>query len=154
VVAAFVIVGVYWHRQDLAIRIKSVFVRVPPKAAQTPPPSKRADAGAFVADAGWALSVLPECFSQKSKSTGPLKYVLANLPSGAHMLRPGATVDSADCHVTVSAATVVVTRGSDRLRVPPVARLYEGPGTVALLRGADDGFELRVYETVAAPSGS
>lgn len=152
--AAFAIVGIYWNREQLAIRIKSVFVPVPPKAAQTLPPSKRGNAGAFVADAGWALSVLPECFTQTSKSTGPLKYVLANLPSGAQMLRPGATVDSADCHVTVTTATVVVTRGSDRLRVPPVARLYQAPGSIALLRGSDDGFELRVYKTVAAPSGS
>lgn len=141
------IVGVYWNREQLAIRIKSVFVPVPPKAAQTPPPSKRTNSGAFIADAGWALSVLPECFTQTSKSTGPLKYVLADLPSGARMLRPGATVDSADCHVTVTADTVVVIRGSDRLRVPPVARLYEAPGSIALLRGAGDGFELRVYET-------
>jgi len=41
VLAAFVVVGVYWNREQLGIRIKSVFVKVPPKAAQTPPPSKR-----------------------------------------------------------------------------------------------------------------
>lgn len=140
------IVGVYWNREQLAIRIKSVFVPVPPKASQTQPPSKRGT-GAFIADAGWALSVLPECFTQTSKSNGPLKYVLANLPTGASMLRPGATVNSADCTVSVAGDTVVVTRGSDKLRVPPIARLYQAPGHLALLRGADDGFELRVYET-------
>lgn len=143
----------YWNREQLAIRIKSVFVRVPPKAAQTQPPSKR-EAGAFIADAGWALSVLPECFTQTSKSTGPLKYVLANLPAGSSMLRPGTTVNSADCTVSVTGDTVVVTRGSDKLRVPPIARLYQSPNRLALLRGADNGFELRVYATVAAPSGS
>ncbi|HKU68895.1 MAG TPA: hypothetical protein VJP85_14065 [Candidatus Baltobacteraceae bacterium] len=143
--------GFYAH-PEIAIKIKSVFVKVPPKAAQGGPPSKRANA-AFVADAGWALSVLPECFTQTSKSTGPLKYVLANLPAGASMLRPGASVESADCRVNVTADTVVVTRGFDRLRVPPIARLYQAAGHVALLRGADDGFELRVYETMAAPTG-
>jgi len=154
VLAAFVVVGVYWNRQQLAIRIKSVFVKVPPKAAQTPPPSKRHANGGFYADAGWALSVLPDCFTQTSKSTGPLKYVLANLPSGAQMLRPGASVSSGDCRVRVTSDTVVVARGTDRLRVPPVARLYEAPGAVALLRGGEGGFELRVYETIpgaAAP---
>jgi hypothetical protein len=154
VLAAFVIVGIYWNRQDLAIRIKSVFVKVPPKAAQTPPPSKRNPHGGFYADAGWALSVLPDCFAQTSKSTGPLKYVLANLPSGAQMLRPGASVNSGDCRVSVTADTVLVARGTDRLRVPPIARLYEAPGAVALLRGAQDGFELRVYQTMPAPTGS
>lgn len=143
--------GFYAH-PEIAIKIKSVFVRVPPKAAQAPPPSKR-ESSAFIADAGWALSVLPECFTQTSKSTGPLKYVLANLPSGASMLRPGATLSSADCRVKVTADSVVITRGPDRLSVPPIARLYQGPGSVALLRGSDDGFELRVYQTVAAPSG-
>lgn len=151
-VAAFVVVGFYAH-PDIAIKIKSVFVKVPPKAAQSEPPSKR-ESSAFVADAGWALSVLPDCFTQTSKSTGPLKYVLTNLPSGASMLRPGDRVVSADCKVAVTSDTVVVTRGADRLRVPPIARLYEAPGAVALLRGADDGFELRVYRTVAAPTGS
>ncbi len=151
-VAAFVIAGFYAN-PDIAIKIKSVFVKVPPKAAPSEAPSKRASS-AFVADAGWALSVLPECFTQTSKSTGPLNYVLANLPSGSSMLRPGASVDSADCHITVTSDTVVVTRGSDRLRVPPIARLYEAPGWVALLRGGGDGFELRVYRTVAAPTGS
>lgn len=136
----------YWNREQLAIRIKSVFVPVPPKAAQTQPPSKRRT-GAFIADAGWALSVLPECFTQTSKSTGPLEYVLANLPPASSMLRPGAAVNSADCAVSVTADTVVVTRGSDKLRVPPIARLYQAPGRLALLRGADNGFELRVYET-------
>lgn len=150
--AAFVAVGVYWNREQLAIRIKSVFVKVPQKAAQTPVPSKR-EASAFVADAGWALSVLPECFTQTSRSTGPLKYVLAQLPAGASMLRPGAHVDSGDCHVTVTPQSVVVTRGTDRLGVPPVARLYEAPGSIALLRGGVGGFELRVYHVLGAPRG-
>jgi hypothetical protein len=121
-------------------------VKVPPKAAQAPPPSKRV-AAAFVGDAPWALSALPECFTQQSKSNGPLKYVLAQLPTGAAMLRPGSVVDVADCRVAVTADTVLVTRGSDRLRVPPISRLYRAPGSLALLRGADDGFELRVYKT-------
>lgn len=138
--------GVYWNREQLAIRIKSVFVPVPPKAAQSERPSK-GGSPAFVGTAGWALSALPECFMQISKSTGPLQYVLVNLPSGASMLRPGVTVRSADCRVSVEADTVVVRRGSDKIRVPPIARLYQAPGTLALLRGADNGFELRVYET-------
>jgi hypothetical protein len=147
VLAAFVVVGVYWNREQLAIRIKSVFVPVPPKAAQTPPASKRAS-GAFVANAEWALSALPECFTQTEKVTGPPKYVLAQLPQGASMLRPGAVIDAADCHLTVTRESVVVTRGSDRLSVPPIARLYQVPGgSLALLRGAPGGYELRVYQT-------
>jgi hypothetical protein len=137
---------VYWNREQLAIRIKSVFVRVPPKAAPTEPPSN-GGSPAFVANAGWALSVLPECFTQTQKVTGPAKYVISQLPKGASMLHPGASVDVADCHVTVNGDTVLVTRGNDKIRIPPIARLYAAPGSLALLRGADDGLELRVYET-------
>jgi hypothetical protein len=146
VLAAFVAAGFYAH-PDIAIKIKSVFVKVPPKAAQTPPPSKRA-AGTFVANAGWALSALPECFTQIEKVTGPPKYVLARVPQGASMLRTGTVIDTADCRIAVTGNTVVITRGSDRLSVPPIARLYQVPdGSLALLRAADDGYELRVYQT-------
>lgn len=141
------VAGVYWNRQDLAIRIKSVFVKVSPKAAQSAPPSKRQTAAFTASDAPWALGTLPECFQETSKSTGPLKYVLAHLPHGAAMLRPGAVMDVADCHVEVAGEQVLVLRGSDRLRIPPPARLYRAPGSLALLRGADNGYELRVYRT-------
>jgi hypothetical protein len=154
VLAAFAAVGIYANRAQIAIKIKSVYQRVPPKAAQTPRPSKRR-AGAFVANAGWALSALPECFTQTEKVTGPPKYVLAQVPQGASMLRPGAVIVTADCRLAVTSDTVLITRGSDRLSVPPIARLYQVPGgSIALLRTADDGYELRVYATVAAPTGS
>lgn len=142
--AAFVIVGGYMNRGQIALRIKSVFVKVPPKAAQTPPPSAR-QPGAFDANAGWALSALPECFTQIEKVTGPPKYVLARLPKGAAMLYPGTTLQAGDCRVAVTKDTVVVHRGPDRLQVPPIARLYRAPGTLSLLRSADNGYELRVY---------
>jgi len=63
------------------------------------------------------------------------------------MLRPGSAVDVADCRVRVTADSVVVHRGTDRLRVPPIARLYQAPRTIALLRGTVNGYELRVYQT-------
>lgn len=144
--AAFVIVGGYMNRGTIALRIKSVFVKVPPKAAQTPPPSAR-HAGAFDANAGWALSALPECFTQIEKVTGPPKYVLARLPAGASMLYPGTALSVADCRVTVTKNTVVVRRGEDRLQVPPIARLYRAPGTLSLLRSSGGGYELRIYKT-------
>jgi hypothetical protein len=146
VVAAFVVVGVYWNRENLAIRIKSVFVKTPPKAAQTPPPSKRAESS-FTGEAAWALSALPECFMQTERASGPLNYVLSQLPPSAAMVRPGSTIDVADCHLAIQGASVLVTRGSDRLRIPGPARVYRAPGSLALLRGADNGYELRIYRT-------
>lgn len=153
VLAAFVVVGVYWNREDLAIRIKSVFVKVPPKVSQTPPPSKLGESS-FVGDASWALSALPECFIQTERASGPLQYVLGQLPPGALVVRPGSAMDVADCHIAVEDGSVVVKRGTDRLRIPAPARLYRAAGSVALLRGAGNGYELRIYRTMAAPTGS
>lgn len=152
VLTAFVVAGVYWNREQLAIKIKSVFVRVPPKAVQAPPGSKR-HGGAFVAQAGWVLSTLPECFRQIQLVAGPSTFVLKHVPAGMTMLRPGASIDAADCVLTVGRDTVVVRRGTDQLRVPPVARLYRSPGHIALLRTAGRGYQLRVYATSTSPEG-
>jgi hypothetical protein len=151
VVAAFVAVGAYSNRENLAIKIKSVFVKVPPKAAQTEPPSQR-KAPAFTGDAPWALSALPECFAQVSKSTGPdLSYILAHLPKGSQMVRPPEDLYYADCVLRIRGDAVYVQRGSDRMRIPPATRVYVNyqDQKLAVLRGAQGAYELRVYETPA-----
>jgi hypothetical protein len=145
VVAAFVVAGFYAN-PDIAIKIKSVFVKVPPKASQTQPSSQRL-ARAFVAQAPWVLGVLPECFRQTQRVSGPLAYVLAQLPKGATMVRPGSALDVEDCRVAIQGESVLVSRGGDRMRVPAPARLYSTPGWIALLRAAYNGYELRIYKT-------
>jgi hypothetical protein len=138
------VVAGYVNREKLAIKIKSVFVPVPPKPAQAGAEGR--SAGSFRGDAPWALSALPECFDQTSKSTAPaLGYVLQHLPAGASMVRPPATLRYADCTLHVTGDQVLVDRGSDRLRIPPQSRIYTAPGTLALLRGSNGGYELRVY---------
>jgi hypothetical protein len=139
------IVAGYANRDRIRLKIASVTASVPPKAAQTPPPSARRST-AFHGDAPWALSALPECFAQVSKTTGPPRYVLAHLPKGATMVRPPQDLTFADCKLHVAGETIYVQRGVDRLRVPPPARLYVSDGEVALLRGGAGGYELRVYE--------
>lgn len=98
-------------------------------------------------DAPWALSALPECFAPISKTTGPARYVLAQLPSGLVMARPGVTLYYADCRVRVGDGVAYVDRGTDHLRIPPVSRIYYAPGRLALLRGGAGGLDLRVYVT-------
>jgi hypothetical protein len=62
------------------------------------------------------------------------------------MVRPRSKLQIADCAVRVSGDEIVVDRGSDRLRIPPAARLYRLPGFgMAVLRQAGNGFELRTY---------
>lgn len=145
--ASVAIVAGYMHREQLALKIKSVYAPAPPKAAQREAQGER-KSGAFTGDAPWALSALPECFEQTTKSTSPtLQYVLARLPSGASMVRPPATLHYADCTLRVEGAQVFVDRGADHMRVPPQARIYTAPGTLALLRGSEGGYELRIYKT-------
>jgi hypothetical protein len=140
------IVAGYANRDRIRLKIASVTASVPPKAAQTPPASARRST-AFSGDAPWALSALPECFSQISKSTSPtLGYVLAHLPKGASMVRPPQDLSYADCSVHIAGDAIYVKRGADRMRIPPPARLYVNGGQVALLRGGTGGYELRVYE--------
>ena len=77
---------------------------------------------------------------------GPqLSYIRAHLPAGAQMVRPPATLHYADCTLHVQDAQVFVDRGTDHMRIPAQARLYTAPGRIALLRGSDGGYELRVY---------
>ncbi len=141
-----VIVAGYANRERLGLKVASVYASVPPKAAQTPPPSQR-HAVAFKGDAPWALSALPECFVQQSKSTaGTLDYINAHLPKDVRMVRPPQTLQYADCTLRVVDETIYVQRDGDRLRIPPPARLYAGARHIALLRGTEGGYELRVYE--------
>lgn len=142
---AFAIVAGYVNREQLAIKIKSVFVPVPPKAAQPEAEGAR-KAGAFTGDAPWALSALPECFDQTSKSTAAsLQYIESHLPAGATMVRPPAKLEFADCTLRIVGNEVFVDRGADHMHIPPQARIYTAPGTLALLRGSNGGYELRVY---------
>lgn len=135
----------YANRGRLRLKVASVYASVPPKAAQTAPPSKRAGR-AFVADAPWALSALPECFTPLAKSTGPnLPSVLAHLPAHMTMVRPPARLRYGDCTLVLSGARVLVLRGEDRLRIPPPTRIYTGAGILASLRAANGGYDLRTY---------
>lgn len=142
---AFAIVAGYANREQLAIKIKSVFVPVTPKPAQNEAEAARKH-GAFRGDAPWALSALPECFDQTSKSTSPtLPFIIAHLPNGSAMVRPPATLRYSDCTLRVTGDAVLVDRGGDHMRIPPQSRLYTAPGKIALLRGSNGGYELRVY---------
>jgi hypothetical protein len=148
VVAAVAIVAGYANRKGPGLKITSVNASVPPKASQTQPPSARKPQS-FRGDAPWALSALPECFSQLSKTVGPQAYVMAHLPAGLSAARSGEVLYSGDCKLQVRGETILVDRGSDRMRIPPPVRIYYGKNLFALLRGGVGGLELRVYQAAA-----
>ena len=144
VVTIVAIVAAYAMRDRLKLKVASVNVRVPPKAAQSAPPDG-VTPPPLRGSAPWALSAVPECFTPTSKATGTLTYVLRHLPPGARMLRPGAVVDAADCRVVVGQTGVAVERRSDRLVVPAPARLYRSGDALGLLAATPTGYVLRDY---------
>lgn len=153
-VVAVSVVAAYANREQLALKIKSVYAPVTPKPVSPIEERLRRNA-AFTGEGPWALSALPECFTQLTRTTGPRTYVLQHLPKNAVRVPAGSTIDAADCRVFVHGGDVWAWRGKDRLRVPAPARLYEVPGAanqrmLALLQGSANAFDLRVYRLAAS----
>jgi len=98
-------------------------------------------------DAPWALSALPECLVQQSEATGSLAYVRSKLPSGATAVKAGTILHYGPCTILVRDGEAVVSRGQDRLRIPPHVTLYRAGNRLALLRQIGVAGELRVYTT-------
>ncbi len=140
-----VIAGTYALRDVIRIKIASVYVRVPPKAA--PPDARQTRAaGAFYADVPWALSAVPECLKQTAIARGTVEYV-TGLLHAARRQPAGTTLQYRDCTIAVRALPdeILLTRGADRLRVPPASSLYRSETSLYLLRVARGRAELRTY---------
>jgi hypothetical protein len=111
------------------------------KVSASPPPAED-----VTGNAPWALSALPDCFVQRSQTTGSASYVRAHLPGGAQPVRSGARLTYGPCTILVGDDELLVERGSDRMRVPPHATLYTVDNSLALLRTSESGTDLRIYE--------
>jgi hypothetical protein len=141
-----VLVAAWANRDLIRIKLASVYARMAAKpgaddrlAATTAPLS---------GDAPWALSALPECLMQISKSTGSEHYVRAHLPARAARISPPQRVVFGDCAIAIDNDAAVVRRGTDRLRIPPPVQFYRAPGLFAMIRETAQGAELRVYQPV------
>lgn len=152
VIVLAVAVGVagWVNRDALRIKIASAYARVSPKPEAAVAHGQGAQRG-IAGDAPWALSALPECLIQTSKSTGPPDYVRSRLPPGVRPVTPPATLRYGDCTLFVADGEAFVRRGNDRFRIPPRVRVYRAPGVLALLREGPNGNELRVYEPAKQP---
>ncbi len=148
IVFAVAIIATAWVNRDLIrIKIASVNVRVPPKAGD-PYGLGGLSHGALRGDAPWALSALPDCLHQRAESSGSLDYVRSHLPAGVAPVPAGSKLVYGPCTISVADGEAYVTRGSDRLRIPPHVQLYRAPGVLALLRSSGSNGELRVYDDV------
>ena len=139
-----------WNaRELLRIRIASTSLPAPPK----PQTSSRQTAGGEApmrGDAPWALSALPDCLRQKSEATGSVAFASSKIPPGARRIAPGSRLVYGPCTISVGNGEAFVSRGPDRLRIPPVATLYRAGDKLFLLRRTGRYGELRVY--TAAPN--
>ena len=148
IVFAVAILATAWVNRDLIrIKIASVNVAVPPKPAE-PLGMGGASEGVLRGDAPWALSALPDCLHQREEATGKLAYVRAQLPAGLAPVAPGSKLTYGPCTISVRDGEAYVTRGSDRLRIPPHVQFYRASGVLALLRSSGSTAELRIYDAV------
>ena len=99
----------------------------------------------FIGQGAWVLSALPSCFVQQTRKAGPSRLMRADVPQTALRIAPGTTLHRANCTVLVRAHDIWVYRGGDRLRVPPEARLYNGPQGLTLVYEHAARTEVRVY---------
>ena len=68
-----------------------------------------------------------------------------DIPSQRLRIAPGTTLHRGNCTVAVRTDDILVTRGRDRLRVPPDAQLYATPEGLTLVYQHGDRTEIRVY---------
>jgi hypothetical protein len=104
----------------------------------TPSPS-------FTGQGGWVLSALPSCLIQQSAKEGPSGLLARDIPPQRLRIAPGTTLHRGNCTVVVRTDDIWVTRGRDRLRVPPDAQLYATPEGLTLVYQHGGRTEIRVY---------
>lgn len=140
-----------WQARDLIrIRIGSTNLHVPVHR-DAPNGNGGHGGGTLRGDAPWALSALPDCLRQTQETTGELRYVRSHLPAGASAVVPPATLTFGPCTISVVDGEAYVTRGPDRLRIPPHVQFYRAGDSLALLRTSGGSGELRLYVPSALP---
>lgn len=150
VVGTAVVIAGWVHRDEIRIRIASVYASARPKPQASARLGMEAQRG-LRGDAPWALSAFPECATQTSETTGSLAYVLAHVPRGLPEVSSPATLSAGNCTIALVGDVAYVRRGADRYRIPPHVRLFSAPGRIAVLRSdPSGGNELRVYEVTRA----
>jgi hypothetical protein len=140
-----IVVAAWVNRDLIRIKIASVYARVAPKPGASSPAASGAVAP-MSGDAPWALSALPECLSQVSKSIGSMRYVRAHLPRSAIRVVPPARLSYGDCTISIHDDEAFVRRGTDRFRIPPRVQFYRARGEVAMIRETAASVELRIYQ--------
>ncbi len=136
-----------------ARRTRPVDFTVTGKVSGTPTPTaQRPDAtgvrpadGGFAASGAWTMSSLPACFFEQDHRLGQLTELESKFPPATQRIAAGTIIHWGVCTVSVRPDEVWITRGDDRLRVPPVARLYRDGDRLILVSIAGRQAEIRRY---------
>ena len=108
-----------------------------PEPSVPPPP--------FTGTGTWVLSALPACFDERSRLRGPVTALEAKIPPASERIAAPATFAVGPCTLRVEPHEVWVTRGPDRMRVPPDAALYRVAGRLVLVVRSGPTVEIRRY---------
>jgi hypothetical protein len=145
IVLSIAVFATAWNNRELIkILIAPTTLPAAPKPQATDAPSNRIDVP-LRGDAPWALSALPDCLNEATVSRGTLAYVHSKMPTGANEIAAGTTLHYGPCTISFTGDEAVVTRGEDRLRIPPHLKLYKAGTTLVLLRTTGPTGELRTY---------
>jgi hypothetical protein len=123
-------------------------IRVSARASGTPSPARSqlaggATPGPLYGEAPWALSALPDCARQHDEYRGNAEHVRAKIPAGA--IEVTGHIIAGPCTIDVTSNGILVQRGSDRLRIPPPARLLYSGDRYYLYNTERKAAVLRVY---------
>jgi hypothetical protein len=128
-------------------------LRISAKVSGTPTPTAEGPdtAGtaptqaAFRGSGAWVMSSLPACFRERERVRGSVAELRSKFPPPSERVRPPSVVLSGDCTVTVRDRDLLISRGADRLRVPPEAFLYRESGGFTLVFIHGTRAEIRRY---------
>jgi hypothetical protein len=130
----------------------AIHVAATPIGTPTPTVESRSAAGSrprprqtFTASAPWVLSALTDCFIETDRVSGPLSKLLPLFPPARERLLPGTQFERGPCRVDVHANSIIVVRGTDRMRVPH-GTLYRTPSHLILTSTDGPTADIRTYE--------
>jgi len=145
IVLSIAIFATAWNNRDfIKIMIAPTTLPAPPKPQASDTLGARVDVP-LRGDAPWALSALPDCLHEATVSRGSLAYVHSKMPSGASEVAGGTALHYGPCTISYTGDEAIVTRGEDRMRIPPHVTLFVVGDTLVLLRTTGPTGELRTY---------
>jgi hypothetical protein len=98
----------------------------------------------FTASAPWALSALTDCFTETDRVSGPFAKLRPLVPPDRERVPPGTQFARGPCRVEVHPESVIVVRGSDRMRVPH-GRLYRRGDRLIVVSTDGPSADIRTY---------